>query len=481
MYDVIIIGAGIVGCAVARELSQYKLNTLVLEKMDDVGAGGASKANTAIVHAGFDALENSNKAKYNVLGNAMYENLCNELDVPFKRNSSLVVAFKGDDISGLHSLKERGERNNVPNLSIINHDELRKIEPNISSDAVAALVAPTGGIVCPFRITIAMAENAYNNGVNFKFNSHVNDINKHDSHYNIILDDGLQYQTKVIINCAGVDSARLNNMVSENKFNILPRRGEYYLLDKSLNNTFNSTIFQLPSDKGKGIVVTQTIDGNLLLGPTANDLPPDQAEDTKTTSEGLQETLNGAFRTWPKIPLNKAITNFSGIRARSSTGDFVIGECIDADGFFNAAGIESPGLSAAPAIGQELAHQVSKKLNAQLNKKYNPIRKGIISFNESSIEEKNELIKNDPLYGNIVCRCETISESEIRQAIRRPLGARNIDALKRRVRPGAGRCQGGFCTPKMIEILSQELNIDPCDVTKFGKKSNLLTGVIGQE
>ncbi len=480
-HDVIVIGGGVIGCAVARELSRYSLDIMLLEKQDDI-CMGSSKANTAIVHAGFDAKVGSNKAKFNVLGCAMYEKLCEDLEVPYRRNTSLVIAFEGEDLSMLDELKARGEKNGVPGLSIIDRDELRLREPNVGPTAVAALLAETGGLVCTFRMTIALAENAAANGVRFKMNAGVRTVRPAEGGWEVVLDDGGVYKAKAIVNCAGVESGRLNNEVSTWKMQILPRRGEYYLTDQSNSGLFQATMFQMPSKMGKGIVVVETIDGNMLLGPTSDDLDPDtQAYDSRTTSGGLKVVLDSASRTWADIPRNKFITNFSGIRARSSTDDFVIGEAQDAPGFFNAAGIESPGLTSAPAIGAHLAKLVAQKLEAGFKKDFNPKRAAIKSFKESNPEERRALIAKDPAYGRIICRCETITEAEVRQAIRRDVGARNLDAIKRRVRAGAGRCQAGFCCPRVTEILCEELGKTPLEITKFGGGSQILAGPIGVE
>jgi len=479
IYDVIIIGGGVVGCAVARELSRWSLDIILLEKADDV-CMGSSKANTSIVHAGFDAKQGSDKAKYNVLGNAMYDKLCQELQIPFRRNGSLVVAFEGENLSGLEDLKTRGEANGVPDLSIINRDELRKRVPNIGKTAAAALVAPTGGIVCPFSMTVALAENAAKNGVEFILEAGVKTVKPSGDVWEAVTGDGRSFKAKTIVNCAGPESGLLNNQVSSAKFDILPRRGEYYLLDQSFKGMFKETIFQMPSDKGKGIVVVETIDGNILIGPNAEDLDPESGlHDTKTTADGLKLVYGSALRSWENIPRSKFITNFSGVRARSSTDDFVLGEAADAPGFFNAAGIESPGLTSAPAIGVFVANLVAEKLNAAPNTGFDPYRAAIKSFKECSPDERRQLIADDPAYGRIVCRCETVTESEVRQAIRRPVGARSLDALKRRVRTGAGRCQAGFCCPRAAEILCEELDKKPTDITKFGGASKLLTGRIG--
>ena len=481
MCDVIIIGGGVIGCAVARELSRYKLDTILLEKREDV-CSGASKANTSIVHAGFDAEQGSEKAKYNVLGNAMYEDLCRDLDVPFRRNGALVIATEGEDLSVLEALKQRGEENGVPDLHIIDREELRRREPHVSEKAVAALVAPSSGIVCPFRLTIGLAENAAENGVEFWLNAGAKTILRRPEGWSVELESGEVIHAQAIVNCAGVESARLNNQVSAQKFEIKPRRGEYFLLDKSFQGKFCETIFQLPGDKGKGVVVVETVDGNILLGPTAQDMDFEtQMEDNRTTQWGLEQIKETVLRTWEHVPERKFITNFAGVRACSSTGDFVLGEVADAPMFFNAAGIESPGLTSAPAIGADIATAVAQRLHARVNEAFNPIRKDIKLLREATPEEQKALIAQDAAYGQVICRCEMVTEAEIRQAIRRPVGARNLDAVKRRVRAGAGRCQGGFCAPRVLEILSEELEREPCEISKFGGKSTLLVGRIGKE
>lgn len=470
MYDVIIVGAGVVGCAIARELSKYNLRTLVLEKGNDV-CSGTSKANSAIVHAGFDAKPGTLKAKLNTKSNLLFDELSEELDFPFKRNGSLVLCFDKEDLPALYELKQRGDTNEVPSLKIIDGDEVRRMEPNITDNVVAALYAPTGGIVCPFNLTIALAENANVNGVEFKFNSEVTSIKKYNDSFEVGLKDE-RVKTKVLVNAAGLYSDRLNNMVSEYKFNIIPRRGEYDLFDKYIGNTVSSTIFQLPTKLGKGILVTPTVDGNLLVGPNAVDI--DDKSDLATTGEGLEMILEKALMSVKKIPLSYVITSFCGLRARTEKDDFIIGEAADAPGFINAAGIESPGLTCAPMIGKMISEIVEDKLKPERNPSFNPKRKAITRFSELSFEEKRELIKSMPEYGRVVCRCESVTEGEILSAIRRPLGARDLDGIKRRTRAGAGRCQAGFCMSRTMEILQSELHVTPTEITKFGRESKIL-------
>lgn len=472
MYDVTIIGAGVIGCGIARELSKYKLNVCVMDKGDDI-ATGTTKANSAIVHAGFDAKNGSSKAELNVKGNAMFDKLAEELDFPFKRIGSLVLCFDKEAMGTLQLLKEQGDRNGVPGLEIIEGDVLRTLEPNLSDEAVAALHAPTGGIVCPYEMTIAYAENAYTNGVEFKFDTEALNIDKKENQYIIKTNKG-DISTKLIINAAGLYADDINNSVSENKIKIVPRKGEYCLFDKAVGNTTKKTIFQLPNKMGKGILVTPTVDGNLLIGPNALEI--DDKADVTTTKEGLDEVILKAKKSIKQIPMNQLITSFSGLRAHSTADDFIIGESKDATNFINAAGVESPGLSSAPAIAELVEKIVVEKLSPQKNENYNPIRKGIPKFRELNNEERKKLIEENAEYGKIICRCETVTEGEIVNAIRRPLGARTLDGVKRRTRAGMGRCQAGFCTTRIVDILSKELNKERTEITKFGGESYVLTG-----
>lgn len=470
MFDVTIIGAGVIGCAIARELSKYKLQICVVDKADDV-CNGTSKANSAIIHAGFDAKPNSVKGKLNAKGNAMFDKLANELDFPFKRVGSLVVCFSKNDIPALEKLKLQGEKNGVPGLQILDKEELKAIEPNLSESVAAALYAPTGAITCPYEMTIALAENAYDNGVKFYFNTEVNNIEKKNNEF-IITTNNEEISSRLIINAAGVHSDEINNLVSKNKIHIVPRKGEYCLFDKMAGSLVSKTIFQLPTKLGKGVLVTPTVDGNLLVGPNAVEI--EDKEDFTTSQEGIEDILGKAKLSVKEIPMGQVITSFSGLRAHSVEDDFIIGEAQDVENFINVAAIESPGLSSAPAIAAMVEEIIKLKLWPELNLHFNPIRKGIPKFREMSNEERKEAIKQNSAYGKIVCRCETVTEAEIVQAIRRPLGARTIDGIKRRTRTGMGRCQSGFCSARIVDILSRELKIDRMDITKFGRNSKLL-------
>jgi glycerol-3-phosphate dehydrogenase len=472
MYDVAIVGAGVVGSAIARELSKYQVNACVIERDEDVCCG-TSKANSAIVHAGFDAKPGTLKARLNVRGNEMMDQLAKDLDFPFKRNGSLVVCTKDQDPSLLEELVEKGKKNGVPGVTILERDELIKMEPNLADDVVKALYAPTGAIVCPFHLTMAFAENAADNGVSFFLNTDVVDISKADDHY-VITTDKDTFEAKVVVNAAGVYADKFNNMVSEHKLSITARRGQYMLLDKDAGTHVSHTIFQLPSKMGKGVLVTPTVHGNLLVGPTAEDI--DNKEGLNTTGDGLDYLSATATASVKNIPFRQVITSFAGLRAHEAEGDFVIGEVEDAKGFFNAAGIESPGLSSAPAIGELVAQQVAEYLGLPKNPNFNGTRKGILNPTNLSVEERNELIKQNPAYGQIICRCESVSEGEILDAIHRTLGARSLDGVKRRTRAGMGRCQSGFCSPKVMEILEREVPMSMFDVTKNGHDSKIVFG-----
>ena len=478
MYDVAIIGAGVVGCAIARELSKYRVNACVIEREEDVCCG-TSKANSAIIHAGFDATPGKLKARLNVQGNAMMDQLSKDLDIPFQRNGSLVVCTKDQNREDLEKLLEKGKANGVPDLRILEREELLALEPNLSDDITCALLAPTGGIVCPFHMTIAFAENAYTNGVEFFLNTEVRKIHKTDHGYQLeVLKKATGttelMESKTVINAAGVYADVFHNMVSNEKLHITARKGEYMLLDKTAGTHVSHTIFQLPGKMGKGVLVTPTVHGNLLVGPTATDI--ENKEGVNTTAEGLDTLSQKAGISVKNLPLRQVITSFAGLRAHEDQDDFVIGEAHDAEGFFDAAGIESPGLSSAPAIGVMVAEMVAAKLNLNENPDFIGIRNGILNPNTLSMEERNKLIKEKPAYGNIICRCEMITEGEIIDAIRRPLGARSLDAVKRRTRAGMGRCQSGFCSPRTMEILEREVPMSMFDITKNGGSSKFVVG-----
>jgi len=473
MFDIAIIGAGVIGTFIARELSRYQLKVVLIEKDNDV-ANGTTKANSAIVHAGYDASPGTNKAKFNALGNIMFEKICEELDVPFKRTGSLVIASNEDEMNTLKKLYEQGIQNNIPNMGLIDKEKVKILEPNINEEIVAALYAPTCGIVGPFELAIALAENAVENGAELFLNSKVVSIDKAEDHY-VINKGNNEIKAKFVINCAGVYADIINNMVAMPSFKIIPRRGQYFIFDKKAGKLVNTVIFQCPTKIGKGVVVTQTVHGNLLVGPNAESL--DDNENIQTTTMGLDEVRNASYRTSKKIPFNSVITSFSGLRATSTTGDFIIEESREAPNFINVAGIESPGLSAAPAIAEYVVEILNKKAHGLVKKEdFNPIRRKVIRFMKLSDSEKAEVIKKDSKYGRIICRCESITEGEIIDAIKRKAGATTLDGVKRRARPGMGICQGAFCGPRIVEILARELKIDPLKILKSNKETYILVG-----
>ncbi len=472
MKDIIIIGGGVIGCSIARELSRYSADILLLEKGNDVSVG-TSKANSGIVHGGHDAKPNSKKAYYNVKGNAMFDQLSEELDFPFRRNGSLVLCFDASQKEGLDELLERGKQNGVEGLYIVDGDQARQMEPYLSNEVAYALVIPSGGIVSPYEMTVAYAENACVNGVAFRFGSQVNGISKQDGIFTVTCADGYVEQAKVVINCAGLYADEINNLICQKKYYTQARKGDYVLMDKSCGYLADHTLFQMPTKMGKGILVTPTTHGNILVGPTATDR--EDKEDVNTTIEELNEAFTKALISVPTLSKRNIITQFSGLRAHIEQNDFVVEES-EVECFYNLVGIESPGLSAAPAIAVEVAGWVCQKLGLEVNPNFVAKRNGIPQFSKLSNTERQKLIDQNPLYGNIVCRCEVVTEGEIVDSIRRPVGAVDLDGVKRRTRAGMGRCQAGFCTPRIMEIIARELNIPLEEVTKRGGDSRVVIG-----
>lgn len=476
MEDVVIIGGGVVGCCIARELSRYKLRVTLVEKENDV-AEGTSKANSAIIHAGFDATPGTLKAKLNVLGSRMYPQLCEELEVPFKQNGSLVVAVGEEESKNLDLLFKKGLQNGVKDLSIIGKDKLLEMEPNLSSNVTAALYAPTAGIVCPYEFTIAMAENASINGVNFIFNAAVEDIIRTKDNAFILKTSKENIKTRYIVNAAGLYADEVSKMAGAEEYTITPRKGEYLIFDKDYGDLVTKTIFPTPTKISKGILIAPTVDGNVFVGPNSNNI--EDKDDVSVTDMGIDEITSGGKKLVPNLPLKNIITSFAGLRAVSNTNDFIIEASKKVKGFINVGGIQSPGLSAAPAIAEMVVNILEDEdLELEIKKDFNPHRPKKFRFRDLDNDMRKKLIKQNPAYGHIVCRCETVTEAEIIDAIRRPVGARSVDAVKRRTRAGMGRCQGGFCSPRVVEILSRELGVSPLDITKKGPGSEFLKGNI---
>lgn len=486
LYDTIIIGGGVIGSLISFRLSKYQFSTALLEKEADL-AMEESGANSAIVHAGYDPEPGSKKAFYNILGNREMEPLCQQLQVPFRRNGSLVLAFNREEEDQLRRLLERGKTNGVPDLVLLSRNELLKLEPAVSKESVCALYAPTGGIVCPYELTLAAGETACRNGVDFYFEHEVTKIQKgNDGLFTVschIPDpDNLKsfltqtFQCRFLINASGAYADKVSAMAGDASFTITPRRGEYLVMDKMVGNLVQHTIFQAPSVKGKGVLVTPSVDGNLLIGPNAQVVG--DPSDKRTTAAGMQEIWELARKSVPSIDKRWIIRSFSGIRSTPSTHDFIIQESDAVPGFFQVSGIESPGLTAAPAISSEVERLVTEAfpMKPELKEQYIQTREAIVRFRDLSLTEQQQKIQEDPQYAHVVCRCEKVTEAEIVDAIRRPLGAKTLNGVKMRTRAGMGRCQSGFCLPKVLEILSRERGIAEEAVTLSGTGSELITG-----
>lgn len=475
MYDVAIVGAGIIGTFIARELSKYQLKIVMIDKENDV-ANGTTMANSAIIHAGYDAKANKNKGKFNAPGNKMYEALCEELDVPFKKVGSLVIGFDEADKKTLEELYQNGLENKVEDMKLLSKEEVLEMEPHLNHDIIGALYAPTAGIISPFEMAIALAENAMDNGAELMLNSLVTDIKKLSSGdgYRIIMKDK-EIEAKYIINCAGVYADDIHNMVASKSFSIKPRRGHYFILDKSAGDLVKHVIFQCPTEKGKGVLVAPTVHGNILIGPDSEFV--EDREDLGTAADRLDYIKSTALKTSTKIPYHTIIRSFTGLRATADIGDFIIEESKEVKGFVNVAGIESPGLSAAPAIAQHVIRILrDMQLNFTEKEDFQPRRKQVIRFSELTNQEKEEVIRKNPNYGRVICRCETVTEGEIIDCIHRHAGATTVKGVKKRTRAGMGRCQGGFCSPKVVEILARELDKDMEDIRLDSIHSYILTG-----
>lgn len=468
MRDIIVIGAGVVGCSIARELSKYNLDVLVVEKNSDVSEG-ISKGNSGIVHAGYNEKIGTLKAKLNIEGNKIFDDLSRDLQFPFKRNGAFILAFSDEEMKTLESLKENGEKLGVEGLEILTREEALNIEPNLNKEIVGVLNVKTSGIVSPYEMTIALAENAAENGVEFKLNSKVTSIEKISEGYKVTLNNKELVSGKIIINASGLEGAFLNNLVSMSKREINPVKGEYCLFDKVAGAMINKTLFQVPSKLSKGVLVTPTAEGNLLVGPNAV-----EGKTLETSREGIDEILDKSKKSLEELPVARILNTFSGIRPKTKGGDFIIEEVEDAKNFINVIGIDSPGLTAAPAIGVYVVNMIKERLDLVEKKNFKKTREKIVRFAELSLEEKNKLIKEKPAYGHMVCKCEFITEGEIVEAIHRPIKALTVDAIKRRTRASMGGCQGIGCTLPISKILSRELGIDISDINKNSEGSPVI-------
>ncbi|MFR5592341.1 MAG: NAD(P)/FAD-dependent oxidoreductase [Clostridium perfringens] len=468
MRDIIVIGAGVVGCSIARELSKYNLDVLVVEKNSDVSEG-ISKGNSGIVHAGYNEKIGTLKAKLNIEGNKIFDDLSRDLQFPFKRNGAFILAFSDEEMKTLESLKENGEKLGVEGLEILTREEALNIEPNLNKEIVGVLNVKTSGIVSPYEMTIALAENAAENGVEFKLNSKVTSIEKISEGYKVTLNNKELVSGKIIINASGLEGAFLNNLVSMSKREINPVKGEYCLFDKVAGAMINKTLFQVPNKLSKGVLVTPTAEGNLLVGPNAV-----EGKTLETSREGIDEILDKSKKSLEELPVARILNTFSGIRPKTKGGDFIIEEVEDAKNFINVIGIDSPGLTAAPAIGVYVVNMIKERLDLVEKKNFKKTREKIVRFAELSLKEKNKLIKEKPAYGHMVCKCEFVTEGEIVEAIHRPIKALTVDAIKRRTRASMGGCQGIGCTLPISKILSRELGIDISDINKNSEGSPVI-------
>lgn len=465
MYDVLIIGAGVTGCFIARELSKYNLNVLVVEKNNDVG-NETTSANSAIVHSGYDPLPGSLKAKLNVEGNAMFDKVCEELDVSFKRIGSITVALDEKEVEILKSLQERAKQNGVETI-LLSKEELLEKEPMLSSGVVAGLLAPTAGIIDPFNLSVHLMENAIDNGVKLILEEEVTKITKENDIF--IVND--KYQAKIVINATGVMGDLVNELVNDKTFDIMPRKGQYYVFDHFKRPFVNHTLFMVPSEKGKGVLISPTTSGNYLVGPSANLVARDEKSTDKVTLNKVKQQANYMIE---NIPYYETIRTFAGLRATPSTHDFIIEES-NTENFINVVGIESPGLASSPAIAKMVVEDIlAKKIDLVKKDSFNPYVKKYVKLKNMSIEERQNYFKLNKDYGTIVCKCEQVSKGEIIDCLNRSCPPRSIKGLKRRLRVGFGKCQGGMCQSVALEILADFYKVDKKDIPYDNKNAFIL-------
>lgn len=474
--DVLVIGAGVVGCAITRELSKYNIKTTLLEKELDVGMG-VSKGNSGVLHTGLYYPKGSLKAKLCVEGRLMFSELATQLDVPFQICGKHVLAQTDEELKDLEKLKAVGEANGVKGLTIITGEELKKREPNLQ--AQYALYSPVAGIIPPYLFTIALAENAQDNGAKIHINTQVNAIKQTADGYEVTTTHGTFY-TRIIINSAGLYADKISAMIGIDGYKLYPCRGEYLILDKNCSNLINSPVYPVPPKIAGvlGVHLTTTLDGNILIGPSEEFI--DSREDTRTTQEKIRQLIDGAKTLLPSIPLNQIIYGFSAVRSKitppeeKGSRDFIIRE--DAENFINLIGMESPGLTSSPAIAKLVAQMVNEKISLKQKTDFNPIRKRVIPFREATRMQQVDMIKADPAYGEIVCRCENVSKHEVKEALNNPISQKTISAVKYRTRAGMGRCHGGFCLPKIVEILKEEYGVPTEEIKLKNIDSHLFIG-----
>ena len=471
MYDVIVIGGGICGCSLLYELSKYQVKALLLEKENDISVG-TTKANSAIIHAGYDPEPGTKMAGYNVAGSRITREICARLDVPYRQIGSLVLAFSEQEMETVQILYERGKQNGVPGVQVLSREETLQMEPALSPEVCGALYAPTAAVVSPWELALAMAETAVKNGAQLECNRTVTGIRAEEGGF-CVAAGGNEYRARFVVNAAGVACGEISRMAGAEEIEIHPSRGQYYLLDKSQGNLVSHVIFQCPTKAGKGVLVAPTVHGNLIVGPNAE---PAKEGDLATTAEGMDYVRTMAAKSVPGINFRESIRNFAGLRAIAGTDDFIVGESQKQPGFFQIAGIKSPGLSSAVAIAPDIVRMMREK-GLALEKKtaYDDTRK-VIRFQKLSREEQAALVQREPQYGRVICRCETVTEGEIVAALHRPLPPCSVDGVKRRCGAGMGRCQGGFCGPRVQEIIARELGVPQEEIPLDRKGMQIITG-----
>ena len=478
MYDVLIIGGGVTGSAIARELSRYDLKTALFEKGEDV-CSGTSKANSGIAHAGFDAAPGSWKAKMNIRGSRMLEELSRKLDFPYKRNGSLVLCFDEKDRPHLEKLLEQGKKNGVEGLEILEKKELLALEPALSEAVVCALHAPTGGIVCPFKLNIALAENAAANGVSFFFRTPVTQIRAIPGGWQVTA-GGKRFTTRYLVNSAGLFSAQVAKLAGVGDYRIYPCRGEYFILDQIARDVLPLPVYPAPKQGagGLGVHLTPTVHGNLLIGPSAEYI--ESPADTASTQPVLDELFRQAQRLLPGLERRQIIGAYAGIRPKQAPPgeggywDFVLRE--DRPGLIDLVGIESPGLTASAPLAEEVVELIGQGMDLTPDPTYDGHREGIPRFRDLPPDERAKLIEQDPDFGEVICRCQTVTKAELRRAIENPLGVKTIAGIKYRAWATTGRCQGGYCLPRIAQLLTEDYGLAPEDVTYRGDGSNLFVG-----
>lgn len=470
--DVVIIGAGAVGTAIARELSKFNLEVILLDKNEDVG-GDASKSNSAIIHTGYDAKPGTLESRLVVAANPMYDKLVKDLDIPFKKTGAILVATTEEEYGLLPGIKKKSYDNGVYDIELLTSEKVLEMEPQVTKEVKGGLYIPRESIVDPFLMVVALGENAAANGVKVLLSTRVVGIEVEGKKVSKIVTDKGEITAKFVINAAGLHCDDIAKMVDSCDFTVHPRKGQFYILDNSAPYKLNKIILPVPTKHTKGKLASPTIHGNILIGPTAEDL--DDKEDKSVTREGLKEVIDGVKKLAPNVSARDAITEYCGLRPTRTPEGYFIGTSEEVKGYIGVTGIRSTGLTASISIAKYVVDILDNEgLELKLKNNFNPYRVGIIKFSEASTEEKEKLIKENPLYANIICRCETVTEGEIIEAIRRDVGAKSLDGIKRRLRAGMGRCQGGFCSPRIMEILARELNTSIYEITKQGKGSEVL-------